>query len=117
MNNMKPTLNSSERVIFEHLFEDVFEMIAWECGATETSLARDGLREVIKRRLEQILLSELAAFQVRLSSLISCDLNLPQHINLYGSKPYISNDEEEQGKLIDEWFETLKQLNLKKTEY
>ena len=115
MKKKKPTLNSSERLIFKHVFEDVFEMIAWECGATEPSIARDELREVIKRRLEQIFLSEFTGFQVRLSSLISCDLNLPQHINLYGSKPYISNDEDEQKNLIDEWFNTLEQLSSKKT--
>jgi len=107
MKNNKQPLTPFQETVINNITEEVFEMIAWECGATEDSFARSKLREAVQVRLEQIFRSEFAGFQVRLSSLITTDLDLPQHVNLYGNKSYIPKDLEQQKGLVAEWFRQL----------
>ena len=106
MNKTNP-LSPFEETVLHNITEEVFEMIAWECGATEDSFARSKLREVVLIRLKQIFQSEFAGFQVRLSSMITTDLDLPQHVNLYGERSYIPNEREEQELLVAAWHRRL----------
>ena len=114
MSNKDP-LSPDQKTVMNNIIEEVFEMIAWECGAYEDGFARRKLREVVQIRLEQIFLSEFLGFQVRLASLISVDLDLPQHVNLYGDKPYIPEDIDQQKILVADWYQSLNNKNQKRS--
>ena len=114
MKHKKITHSKTEEEIFHSLFEEVFEMIAWDCSLPESGLIRDALSKVVALRLMDVFRSELGGFTVRLAHQIAHDLHLPQHVNLYGNTRYIPNDAKGQTELIATWTQQLQKVRMKR---
>ena len=108
MKNNKIVLTALEEAIMTHLFSDIFAIIAWNCTLNEPSIMRDKLADLVWKRLNDIFYAELSAFAVRLSEQITCDLDLPKDINLYGCTPYIPAAPEKKEELIQQWLRRYK---------
>ena len=110
----KIELNEFEKMLLEYLYDDVIEMVEWECGATDPGIVRDALRKVVKERLGDLFVAEIMGFKERLANQVAVDLRLPKNIDVYGENRFVPDGQKEKVELVKELEENLAACRNKK---